>query len=309
MKRFALLCPGQGAQHVGMGADFYQQFPVAAQIYDAADDILKQKISQICFKGPEATLQATDNAQVAIFITSVAIYRVLESLGKLPTPPAAYAGLSLGEYTSLHLAAAVDFESAIKLVRARGRLMQEAAEKKPSTMLALVGADEALAGQICDRARSLGVIVPANINAPGQIVLSGGIEACSKAAEIATELGVRSVPLSVAGAFHSPLMQSAADAMSVVLEPVEFQPATAPVFSNVTAAPHGTTSMEIKLQLINQIVAPVRWQRCMENLQRDGFEEFLEIGPGRTLSGLMRKINRRARVINVSAVTDIESLA
>lgn len=308
MKRFALLCPGQGAQSVGMGADFYEQFPAAAQVYDAADDILKQKISQICFKGPETNLQATNNAQAAIFVTSVAIYRVLESLGKLTTQPAAYAGLSLGEYTALHLAAAVDFESALKVVKSRGQLMQEAAEANPSTMLALVGADEATAAKICEQAKSQGVIVAANFNAPGQIVLSGGIDACAKAAEIATAMGLRGVPLNVAGAFHSPLMQKAADAMSVVLEPVEFQPPTAPVISNVTATPHGESSFEIKLQLVNQIVAPVRWHQSMETLLNNGFEEFLEIGPGRTLSGLMRKINRKAKVINVSTVADVESL-
>ncbi len=308
MKRFALLCPGQGAQSVGMGADFYDQFPVAAQVYDAADDILKQKISQICFKGPETTLQATDNAQAAIFVTSVAIYRVLESLGKVATQPSAYAGLSLGEYTALHLAAAVNFESALKVVKARGQLMQEAAEANPSTMLALVGADEAAAAKICEQAKSQGVIVAANFNAPGQIVLSGGIDACAKAAEIAGEMGLRSVPLNVAGAFHSPLMQKAADAMSVVLEPIDFQPPTAPVISNVTATAHGESPLEIKLQLVNQIVAPVRWQQSMESLLNDGFEEFLEIGPGRTLSGLMRKINRKAKVTNVSTVADVDAL-
>ncbi len=308
MKRFALLCPGQGAQSVGMGADFYAQFPVAAQVYDAADDILKQSISQICFKGPEADLQATDNAQAAIFVTSVAIYRVLESLGKVSTQPSVYAGLSLGEYTALHLAAALNFESALKVVKSRGQLMQEAAEANPSTMLALVGADEAAAAKICEQAKSQGVIVAANFNAPGQIVLSGGIDACAKAAEIASAMGLRSVPLNVAGAFHSPLMQKAADAMSVVLEPIEFQPPTAPVISNVSATAHGESSLEIKLQLVNQIVAPVRWQQSMEALLNDGFEEFLEIGPGRTLSGLMRKINRKAKVTNVSTVADVEAL-
>jgi len=308
LTRFALLCPGQGAQIVGMGVDFYDQFPVAAQVYDSADDILKQKISQICFKGPEAVLQATDNAQAAIFVTGVAIYRVLESLGKVPAPPAAYAGLSLGEYTALHLAAAVNFESTLKLVKARGQLMQEAAIANPSTMLALVGADEAAAEKICQQAANVGVIVAANFNAPGQIVLSGSIDACAKAAVISAEIGLRAVPLNVAGAFHSPLMQKAADAMSVVLEPVDFQPPTAPVISNVTAMPHGHSPFEIKLQLVNQIVAPVRWQQSMETLLRDGFDEFVEIGPGRSLSGLMRKINRKARVTNVSTVADIDAL-
>jgi [acyl-carrier-protein] S-malonyltransferase len=308
LKRFALLCPGQGAQSVGMGSDFYNQFPVAAQVYDSADEILKQKISHICFKGPEDLLQATDNAQAAIFVTSVAIYRVLESLGKVPEPPAAYAGLSLGEYTALHLAAAVNFESTLKVVKARGQLMQAAAEADPSTMLALVGADEAAAAQICQQAQSAGIIVAANFNAPGQIVLSGSKDACAKAAQIATDMGIRSVPLNVAGAFHSPLMRKAADAMSVVLEPVDLHLPIAPVISNVTAQPHGTSPLEIKLQLVNQIVAPVRWQQSMETLQRDGFEEFLEIGPGRTLSGLMRKINRKAKVTNISTVADIEAL-
>ncbi len=308
LDNLAVLCPGQGAQSVGMGADFYEAYPVAAGVYDAADEILKFKISQICFKGPEETLQATDNAQAAIFVTSVAIYRVLESLGKLPAAPAAYAGLSLGEYTALHLAGAISFEDALRVVRARGVLMQQAAVENPSTMLALIGADEAAAHQICAEAKAFGVIVPANFNAPGQIVLSGQMEACTQAAAIAAERGFRSVPLNVAGAFHSPLMQKAADAMAVVLEPVTFGPAAAPVISNVTAEAHGSTGMEIKLLLVNQIVASVRWQQSIEALEKSGITRFVEIGPGRTLAGLMRKINRKANLANVSTVADVAGL-
>jgi|SRR5271170_875265 len=302
----AILCPGQGAQTVGMGKDFYQAYPEARRIYDEADKILGFSIAHICFDGPDEKLQATDNAQVGIFVTTVAICQTLKSLGKYPQKFDFAAGLSLGEYTALHLADVFNFSDAIKLVRARGELMQAAALKEPSTMLALIGADETAAGEICREASAAGVIVAANFNAPGQIVLSGSIPACQKAGQIAAEKGFRSVPLNVAGAFHSPFMKSAAEEMQKVLSGVAMRPPNMPVISNVTARPHENVE-SIRRLLVEQIIAPVRWRQSMEYLKQQDVESFLEPGPGRVLTGMLKKIDRRATVRNVSDVAAISA--
>ncbi len=303
----ALLCPGQGAQYVGMGRDFYESSGVARGVYDGADKELGFHLSALCFHGPEATLNATDVAQVAIFVTSVAIYETLLETGRLPQTPAMTAGLSLGEYTALYLAGVLEFRQALRLVRARGRLMQAAAEAAPSTMLALIGADEAVALDICRVASEAGVVVPANFNAPGQIVLSGGVAACTRAAEVAAEKGLRTAPLKVAGAFHSPFMQSAADGLEPVLAETNFAPPAIPVLSNVTAQPH-TDAAAIRALLVQQVVAAVRWYQCIETLRENGITEFLEVGPGRALTGLMKKIDRRAAITNVSSMADANAL-
>lgn len=295
----ALLCPGQGAQHVGMGRDFYTSFGVARRVYDQADKALGFPLSTLCFEGPQEKLNATDIAQAAIYVTSVAIYETLLELGKIPTPPSFAAGLSLGEYTALHLAGVISFLDGLKVVRARGQLMQAAAEAAPSTMVALLGADEAVAQAICDEAREGGVIVPANFNSPGQIVLSGGVEECARAAKVAEGKGVKSIPLQVAGAFHSPYMQTASEQMAEVLAGVTFNVPRIPVISNVTAQPH-TDVESIRKLLVQQVIAPVKWHQSIVYLQGQGVTEWLEIGPGRSLTGMMKKIDRRAPVTNVS---------
>ena len=307
--KFALLCPGQGAQAMGMGKDFYDQYPQAKAVYDAADALLGFRLSDLCFNGPDADLQATDNAQVGIFVTSMAIYQTLGAEKKLPAVPDFIAGLSLGEYTALCIAGVFSFEDGVKLVRARGQLMQAAATSAPSTMLALVGADEPTAEEICRLAGDKGIIVPANFNAPGQIVLSGAVAACQEAATIAQSRGLRAVLLSVAGAFHSPFMQSAADEMRQVLENVPFKPASCPVISNVTAQPHGTEVQEIKDLLARQIIAPVRWYQGMEYLKGQGVDSYMELGPGRVLTGVHKRIDRRAEVTNVSTVDAFKQLS
>lgn len=307
--KFALLCPGQGAQAMGMGKDFYDQYPQAKAVYDAADALLGFRLSDLCFNGPDANLQATDNAQVGIFVTSMAIYQTLSAEKKLSAVPDFIAGLSLGEYTALCIAGVFSFENGVRLVRARGQLMQAAATSTPSTMLALIGADEPTAEEICRLAGDKGIIVPANFNAPGQIVLSGAVAACQEAATIAQSRGLRAVPLSVAGAFHSPFMQSAADEMRQVLENVPFKPASCPVISNVTAQPHATEAREIKDLLVRQIIAPVRWYQGMEYLKGQGVDCYMELGPGRVLTGLHKRIDRRAEVTNVSTVDAFKQLS
>lgn len=292
----AILCPGQGAQHVGMAKDFAAGFAVAARIFDQADKALGFSLSKLCFEGPEDQLNQTNNAQVAIFVSGIAIYDTLLELGKIKAPDFT-AGLSLGEYTALHIGGVFSFEDGLKLVRARGQLMQAAAEAAPSTMLALLGADEASAHAVCQEAAQGDVLVPANFNTPGQIVLSGSIPACERAAKVAESKGLKAIALKVAGAFHSPFMQSAADQFAKVLDTIEFKPAKQPVMSNVTAQPHGD-SESIKKLLIQQIVAPVKWYQCIETLRLKGVDNWIEIGPGRTLTGMMKKIDRKAPVAN-----------
>jgi len=302
----ALLCPGQGAQTVGMGKDFYNAFGVAGRIYDQADKHLGFHLSKLCFEGPEDQLNKTDVAQLGIFVTSVAIYETLLELNKTTAPDYA-AGLSLGEYTALHAAGVITFLDALTIVKARGQLMQAAAEAATagggSTMLALLGADEPTAAAICqEAAQGPGggeILVPANFNTPGQIVLSGSIPACERAAKVAETKGCKAIPLKVAGAFHSPFMQSAADQMARVLAPIPFNPPKFPVISNVTAQPH-TDAESTKKLLVQQVVAPVRWYQSIETLRGRGVTNWLEVGPGRTLTGMMRKIDRKAPIENYS---------
>ncbi len=303
----AILCPGQGAQHVGMAKDFVAGFAVAARVFEQADKALGFSLSQLCFDGPEDKLNNTDNAQVAIFTAGVAIYSTLLELGKIQAPEFA-AGLSLGEYTALHIAGVFSFEDGLKLVRARGQLMQAAAVAAPSTMLALLGADEASAQAVCDEAAQGDILVPANFNTPGQIVLSGSIPACERAAKVAEGKGLKAIALKVAGAFHSPFMQSASDQFATVLAGIEFKPAKLPVISNVTAQPHGDVE-SIKQLLIKQIVAPVRWYQSVEALRSLGVSNWVEIGPGRTLTGMMKKIDRRAPMANFATAEGLAPAA
>lgn len=307
----ALLCPGQGAQHVGMGKDFYNTFGVARRIFDQADKHLGFELSRLCFEGPEDQLNKTDIAQLAIFTTSVAIYETLLELGKTRAPDFA-AGLSLGEYTALHAAGVIGFFDALTVVKHRGQLMQAAAEAAPSTMLALLGADEPAAIALCAEALAGAqgeVLVPANFNTPGQIVLSGSIPACERAAKIVeSRSGLKAIPLKVAGAFHSPYMQSAADKMAEVLAPIPFNAPKFPVISNVTAQPHTDPDSTKKL-LVQQVIAPVRWYHSIETLRGRGVTNWLEVGPGRTLTGMMKKIDRKAPVENFSTTEGLAPAA
>ena len=303
----ALLCPGQGAQHVGMGRDFYNTFGVAARVYETADKALGFSISKLCFEGPEEELNRTNVAQLAIYVTSVAIFETLLELGKAKAPDYA-AGLSLGEYTALHIAGVFGFEDGLKIVKARGQLMQAAAEAAPSTMLALLGGDEAGANALCDEARQGDCLVPANFNTPGQIVLSGSITACERAAKLAETKGMKAIALKVAGAFHSPYMQMAAEQMAEVLAAVPFNTPKVPVISNVTAKPHGETE-NIKKLLVQQVIAPVRWYQSIEALRGMGVDRWIEVGPGRSLIGMMKKIDRKAAIENYSVAEGLAPAA
>ncbi|HEX8911434.1 MAG TPA: ACP S-malonyltransferase [Humisphaera sp.] len=296
-----ILCPGQGAQAVGMGKAFFDKSAAARGLFEQADSILGFKLSDVCFNGPEDRLNQTDVSQPALFVAGVASFRSAVEDGSIdPAAVTAYAGLSLGEYTALHLAGAFSFEDGLKLVAARGRYMQEAAVAVPSGMVAILSADEATVNELCAANAHGEVLVPANYNAPGQIVVSGSTAACERVAKGAETRGFKAVVLKVAGAFHSPIMQPGADKMAAELERAAFNPPAKPVYSNVTAQPHGDVA-SIKKLLVDQIVSPVRWEQTMVPLAAVADARFVELAPGRTLAGLAKKINRRLPVESLGA--------
>jgi len=304
-----ILCPGQGAQRTGMGRAWFDASPASRAVFERADealgDRLGAKLSEICFSGDEQRINRTDVAQPAIYTVSVACFHALhepEAHAK-EFPLAGAAGLSLGEYTALHLAGAFTFEEGLELVALRGRAMQDAAEAVDSGMVALIGADEAQARAVCDAAAGGDVLVPANFNAPGQIVLSGHVGACARAVEEAGKIGLRAATLPVAGAFHSPLMAPAAERLSRALEQTALAEPTCPVVSNVTAVPHGQGPdagtpiiQSIRRRLVEQLTAPVRWAQSCEWMREHVEGELHELAPGKVLAGLMRRIDRNMKV-------------
>ncbi len=306
MTRQALLFPGQGSQSIGMGRDVASDSPVAAEVFRKADSVLGYGLSHICFEGPDAKLECTDIQQPAIFVTSVAVWEALREKGVSLSWFEAAAGLSLGEYSALHVAGSLSFEDGLRLVQRRGQLMQEAAEANPSGMVSLVGADEAAARTLCEKAAQGEVLSPANFNCPGQIVISGSRAACGRALEMAGEVGCRAVPLKVAGAFHSALMASAAEGLAAALASAPVRSPSIPVISNVTGEPHGDPE-SIRTALVQQLTHPVLWQRSMERLVGRGLQRFVEVGAGRVLKGLMRKMDRAAEVVNVGTAAELDA--
>ncbi|HPD31503.1 MAG TPA: ACP S-malonyltransferase [Phycisphaerae bacterium] len=304
MAKTAVLFTGQGAQSVGMGRDIAQASPAAAAVFERANQVLGYDLRALCFEGPAERLEQTDLQQPAIFTTSAAIWQALQERAVLTEPVAAMAGLSLGEYTALFAAGAVAFEDALRLVKRRGELMQEAATAVPSGMVSAMGLDPDQVEAICRQASDAGVIQPANFNSPGQIVLSGAKAACEKAALLIEQAGGRAVPLKVAGAFHSPLMKPAADGLAEMLAVTPFETPRVPVIANVNCQPHGDPDT-IRRRLTEQLTQPVRWQESMQKLLAEGVQQFIEIGPGRVLTGLMKKISRRTPIINVSTAADL----
>lgn len=299
MSTTSLIFPGQGAQSVGMGRDFFESHEAAKSIFDRANDILPFDLASLCFEGPAEELSKTDVQQPAIFVTSVAIWESFLAAGAQRNACACTGGLSLGEYTALYAAGAFTFEDALRLVYKRGQLMQQAAVATPSGMVTLVGATEATADELCDKVRGSDVLAPANYNCPGQVVISGSQAACDRAVEAAGSFDCRAIALAVAGAFHSPLMQSAADELAATLAATPFNDLAMPVYSNVTAGLHSDADA-IRELLCRQVTHPVKWQRCMESMVSTGVQSFVEIGPGRVLTGLVRKTDRSLVAINVS---------
>lgn len=301
-----VLCPGQGSQAVGMGRAWVDASGAARETFEAADKILAGQLgaplSALCFDGPAETLNRTDVSQPAIYACSIAAWRGMAELGSEPFSLKATAGLSLGEYTALHLAGALGFEEGLRLVTLRGRAMQDAAEATPGGMLALIGCDEDQANDVCEKARGDGVLVCANFNAPGQVVLSGDADAIGRAEAAAKDAGLRATPLPVAGAFHSPLMEPAADRLAEALAdaPINAEAlASCPVYSNVTAKPHEQDAASIRRRLAEQLTHPVRWAQGCQNMVADGLGEgtsWHEMAPGKSLMGMMKRIDRSVAV-------------
>jgi [acyl-carrier-protein] S-malonyltransferase len=306
----AFLFPGQGAQVVGMGADIAQSFPVAAEMYEKANEITGFDLKGLCFDGPAEQLNSTTISQPAIFTTSAAILEVLRTNPSTSVITANItAGLSLGEYTALYAAGLISFEEGLALVHKRGRAMQEAADTTDGAMVGIIGLDEEKVRQICDEAAEGDLIVPVNFNCPGQIVVSGSVSACERAEKLADKYGaVKAVRLDVAGAFHTEMMSSAARSLAEALSNCEIsEPSEIKTIANINAG-YYQTSEKITDGLINQLTCPILWQKCMERLISDGVEKFYEIGPGRVLTGLMRRINRKIKVVNISTLQAIEKL-
>jgi [acyl-carrier-protein] S-malonyltransferase len=305
----AAIFPGQGAQLVGMGRDVAERFPAAAEVFAQADDVLGFKLSALCCEGPAERLNATDIQQPAIFVTSVALYQAAAAAGLIqPDSFAALGGLSLGEYTALHLAGALGFSSALRLVYRRGQLMQTASEKYPGGMVSIMGLDENQVLALCERVAEKGRVAPANFNCPGQIVISGDKAACEAAAAAAESFGGKAIPLKVAGAFHSHLMRDAAEGLRPALEACEFLVPRVRVIANVDASYHQSPAT-MRDALYRQVFDPVRWQACVERLIADGCGAFWEIGPNRVLAGLLRKINRTTKVKNLGTLADFAPAA
>jgi [acyl-carrier-protein] S-malonyltransferase len=281
-----------------MGRELVEKSPAAKDLFDRAGKELGFDLASVCFNGPEERLNQTDVSQPALYVAGAASLLAAEQRGLIDrNTVTAYAGLSLGEYTALHLAGVFGFEDGLRLVAARGRYMQEAAVAVPSGMVAIMGADEAAVLSLCESAAQGEVLVPANFNAPGQIVVSGSKAACERVLPAAEAKGFKAVALKVAGAFHSPLMQPAADRMLAELNKVDFQPPRQRVYSNVTGRPHESDSASIRNKLVQQIVEPVRWEQTMQALVAEAPNgKFVELSPGRTLAGLAKRINRRLPV-------------
>ncbi|MCP5521375.1 MAG: ACP S-malonyltransferase [Verrucomicrobiales bacterium] len=301
MSKTALLFAGQGAQVVGMGKDFVERFPTARDWFGRADAALGYSLSAVCFEGPEAELTKTGHAQPGIYLVSwVALQLLKEAVPSLRFD--ATAGLSLGEFTALAAAGVLSFEDGLKVVRERGRFMQEACEVTQGGMAAIIGLDEAPTREVCSEA---GVEL-ANLNCPGQLVISGESGAIAKAVELAKVRGAkRALPLPVAGAYHSRLMASAQPKLEQVLGSVPINIPAVPVIANVTGQPHGVPS-DIHRRMVEQVTSSVLWEASMRHLLAEGFTRFIELGPGTALTGFLRRIDRAAEVLNVADVASLE---
>jgi len=301
MSRSAFLFPGQGAQAVGMGRDLAGRFPAVRALYEEASAVLGYDLAAVCWNGPKERLDTTVVSQPALFVASLA---ALEALRK--DQPAAVdhcvaaAGLSLGEYTALAFAGALTFADGLRVVKARGEAMQAAADASPGGMVSVLGLDQPAVEELCTAASSSGPIRIANILCPGNIAVSGAVAACEAIEKSVEAKGGRTVRLAVAGAFHTPFMKPADEALAAALQGVTIRPPRVPVWSNVDARPH-TEPEEIRGLLVRQVLHPVLWEQTIRGLLADGCDRFYEIGPGRVLAGLLKRVQRKADCVNVSA--------
>lgn len=297
----AFIYPGQGAQYAGMGKEIYQKYPEAREIFERADKALGFGISELCFEGPEEELMKTENTQPAILTVSVALTKVLLKRG---IKAEVTAGLSLGEYSSLVLAEALDFEDAVRLVKNRGRYMQEVVPQGVGTMAAILGLENEVVEEVCYTASQFGIVEPSNYNCPGQLVISGEVKAVEKAVQLAKEKGAkRAVVLAVSAPFHCSMLKKAGELLEKDLGKIEINDLKIPVVSNVTA--DYVSKDHVKDLLIKQVSHPVLWEQSVKRMIEDGVDTFIEIGPGKALTGFVKKIDKTKNVYNFE---DEESL-
>lgn len=301
---FAVLFPGQGSQHVGMGGDLFDARPDL--LGDAADEVLGWSLRRLCLDGPEEALTSTDRAQPALYAVAYALWR--EFADRLPSPPDAGAGHSLGEYTALAAADSISYAAGLALVAARGRAMAAAAGLEPSGMAALIGGDDAAAAALAAARREAGGrLWVANLNAPGQVVVAGGVDDIAWAVEAASEHGIRRVvPLKVAGAFHSPFMEPAAADLAEAMGDLAFASPAFPVWANATAKPHADS---VAGTLLDQLTAPVRFAESLQAMAASGIDTFVHIGPGDVTAGLARKSVEGAATLVLSSLADVDEVA
>ena len=302
MKPIAFLFPGQGSQYVGMGKDFFENFSRARQVFEEAEDALHFSVSKLCFQGPEEALKLTENTQPAILTTSIAALKVLQN--EKTFMPQLTAGHSLGEYSALVASGSLAFSDAVQIVRLRGRFMQEAVPAGEGAMAAILGMEREEVEKLCNETREDEILAPANYNSPGQVVISGHLKAVERAIEAVKQRGKKAVLLRVSAPFHSPLMKGAGDRLAKELERIPVGDLKVPVVTNVEAEINNAKE-RVKPLLVTQVSSPVRWEESMNRMVREGIERVLEIGPGKVLSGLMRRINSKIETGNIE---DIQSL-